>query len=309
MPYIGTPAVDRFTSTKSASVFSGDGSTTAFTLDHAVGSDEDILVSVDGVIQEPSVAYAVSNGTTLTFTAAPSSNSGNNIFVYYLFRTVGTVSHPSNNALTASTGTFSGAITGGGTFTPGGNIVIPDAGNIGSASDTDAIAISSGGIVTLSQSSQRAQTFVLQADESGDGSAQTLTNWAEQSGDYTRVGAANFTQSSGLFSSATTGTFLCLYNLSIDAADAQDAFDTRIEISTDSGSNFTGRAVAYTTGGNASGNFMAVSNCVIFTVSNTTTFRLRMRLGEVNTVATQNEIFGDSNQAETSITFIKLGVI
>jgi len=110
MPYIGTPAVDRFTSTKAASVFSGDGSTTAFTLDHAVGSDEDILVSVDGVIQEPSVAYAVSNGTTLTFTAAPSSNSGNNIFVYYLFRTVGTVSHPSNNAFTATNGTLTGTL-------------------------------------------------------------------------------------------------------------------------------------------------------------------------------------------------------
>jgi len=111
MPYIGTPAVDRFTSTKAASVFSGDGSTTAFTLDHAVGSDEDILVSVDGVVQEPSVAYAVSNGTTLTFTAAPSSNSGNNIFVYYLFRTVGTVGHPSNQSLSASTGTFTGDVT------------------------------------------------------------------------------------------------------------------------------------------------------------------------------------------------------
>ena len=111
MPYIGTPAVDRFTSTKAASVFSGDGSTTAFTLDHAVGSDEDILVSVDGVIQEPSVAYAVSNGTTLTFTAARSSNSGNNIFVYYLFRTVGTVGHPSNQNLSAGTGTFTGDVT------------------------------------------------------------------------------------------------------------------------------------------------------------------------------------------------------
>ena len=102
MPYIGSDPSNRFVAPKAASVFSGDGSTTAFTLDHAVGSDEDILVSVDGVIQEPSVAYAVSNGTTLTFTAAPSSNSGNNIFVYYLFRTVGTVSHPSNNALQAS---------------------------------------------------------------------------------------------------------------------------------------------------------------------------------------------------------------
>ena len=125
MPYIGTPAVDRFTSTKAASVFSGDGSTTAFTLDHAVGSDEDILVSVDGVIQEPSVAYAVSNGTTLTFTAAPSSNSGNNIFVYYLFRTVGTVGHPSNQALTATTGTFSDNVTLTGT-TP--TLTIGDAG-------------------------------------------------------------------------------------------------------------------------------------------------------------------------------------
>ena len=102
---------NRFVAPKAASVFSGDGSTTAFTLDHAVGSDEDILVSVDGVIQEPSVAYAVSNGTTLTFTAAPSSNSGNNIFVYYLFRTVGTVGHPSNNALTATNGTFTGDLT------------------------------------------------------------------------------------------------------------------------------------------------------------------------------------------------------
>ena len=45
----------------------------------------------------------------------------------------------------------SGTYTGAGLMTTGGNIVIPDAGNIGSASDTDAIAISSGGVVTFSQ--------------------------------------------------------------------------------------------------------------------------------------------------------------
>ena len=106
MPYIGNTSANRFVASKAASVFSGTGSQTEFTLAHGVGSDEDILVSVDGVIQEPSVAYSVS-GTTLTFTAAPSSNSGNNIFVYYLFRTVGTVSHPSSNALEATSGTFS----------------------------------------------------------------------------------------------------------------------------------------------------------------------------------------------------------
>ena len=45
----------------------------------------------------------------------------------------------------------SGTYTGGGLLTTGGNIVIPDAGNIGSASDTDAIAIASNGAVTLTQ--------------------------------------------------------------------------------------------------------------------------------------------------------------
>ena len=44
----------------------------------------------------------------------------------------------------------SGTYTGGGLMTTGGNIVIPDAGNIGSASDTNAIAISSAGVVTIS---------------------------------------------------------------------------------------------------------------------------------------------------------------
>ena len=110
MPYIGNEVGNRFVASKAASVYSGNGSTTAFTLEHAVGSDEDILVSVDGVIQEPSVAYAVSSGTTLTFTAAPSSNSGNNIFVYYLFRTVATVDHPSTSSLQATDGTFSSTL-------------------------------------------------------------------------------------------------------------------------------------------------------------------------------------------------------
>ena len=47
--------------------------------------------------------------------------------------------------------TVGGTYTGGGLMTTGGNIVIPNAGNIGSASDTDAIAIASSGVVTFSQ--------------------------------------------------------------------------------------------------------------------------------------------------------------
>jgi len=111
MPYIGNTSPSRFVSNRAASVYSGDGSTTAFTLEQAVVQDEDILVSVDGVVQEPSVAYAVSNATTLTFTGAPSSNAGNNIFVYYLASQVGTVGHPADQNLSAGTGTFTGDVT------------------------------------------------------------------------------------------------------------------------------------------------------------------------------------------------------
>jgi len=45
----------------------------------------------------------------------------------------------------------SGTYTGAGTMTTGGNIVIPNAGNIGSVGDTDSMAIASNGVVTFSQ--------------------------------------------------------------------------------------------------------------------------------------------------------------
>jgi len=147
MPYIGNPSAQRFTSPRAASVYSGDGSTVAFTLEEAVSTDEDILVSVDGVIQEPSVAYAVSSGTTLTFTAAPSSNSGNNIFVYYIARTLGSVSMPDGQNVNASnfsasgTGAITGNTTVGGTLgvtgatTLSSDLTIPD--KIIHAGDTD----------------------------------------------------------------------------------------------------------------------------------------------------------------------------
>ena len=154
MPYLGNTAGNRFVASKAATQFSGDGSTTAFTLEHAVGSDEDILVSVDGVIQEPSVAYAVSSGTTLTFTAAPSSNSGNNIFVYYLFRTVATVDHPSTSALTATNGTFSS------TLDVTGNV------GLGGANTSSYLqGVVGGKTATIGDGSQASSTLVLKDDD------------------------------------------------------------------------------------------------------------------------------------------------
>jgi len=54
-----------------ADSFAGDGSTVAFTLSSA-GTTSTTLVAINGVVQIPTSAYAVS-GTTLTFTEAPAS--------------------------------------------------------------------------------------------------------------------------------------------------------------------------------------------------------------------------------------------
>ncbi len=78
MSYIGnTPISVAFLT----DTFSGNGSTTAFTMTVAPANTSSILVAVTGVVQDPST-YSVS-GTTLTFSAAPPSGTSN-ISVRYL---------------------------------------------------------------------------------------------------------------------------------------------------------------------------------------------------------------------------------
>jgi len=67
-----TPAID---------YFSGNGSTTAFTLSRPVASVAQVQVTIDNVAQNPSSAFTVS-ANTITFTSAPLSGT-NNIYVYY----------------------------------------------------------------------------------------------------------------------------------------------------------------------------------------------------------------------------------
>ena len=129
MAYLGKPAGNRHTATSKDS-FNGDGSTTAFTMTKTVHLVTDIEVFVDNVQQEPTTAYTVS-GTTLTFDEAPPNGTAN---VYVIHRS------GNNDSMTIQSG-----ITP--TFQ---NVIIANNGNIGSAGDSDAIAINSSGRVTLS---------------------------------------------------------------------------------------------------------------------------------------------------------------
>ena len=91
MAYVGTPidTTNQFQSLQGKR-FSGDGSTTAFTLDIAPTSTLDIEVFVENVRQDPNSAYSLS-GTTLTLAAAPASGT-NNIYVIHQAKAVGTIS-------------------------------------------------------------------------------------------------------------------------------------------------------------------------------------------------------------------------
>ena len=94
MPYIGGQPTANFVDIPVVERFNGNNSTTAFTLSRTVGADEDILVSVDGVIQDTN-KYSVS-GTTLSFSTAPSTGTGN-IFVNFLGLSIASVSPPTAN--------------------------------------------------------------------------------------------------------------------------------------------------------------------------------------------------------------------
>ena len=93
MAYLGNNVPANFQAPPAVVRFNGDGSDTTFALGRTVGSVQEILVSVDGVVQDTS-AYTVPDGSTLTFTAAPSSGT-NNIFVYFLDLSAGSVT-PAN---------------------------------------------------------------------------------------------------------------------------------------------------------------------------------------------------------------------
>jgi hypothetical protein len=78
MPYIGNPI---YQSAFVTDTFSGNGSTTAFTMSVAPAGTTNVLVAVSGVLQDPSTYGVV--GTTLNFSAAPPTGTGN-ISVRYL---------------------------------------------------------------------------------------------------------------------------------------------------------------------------------------------------------------------------------
>lgn len=117
-----TPAID---------YFSGNGSTTAFTLSRPVASVAQVQVTIDNVAQNPSSAYTVS-ANTITFTSAPLSGT-NNIYVYYTSPITQVIAPGQGTVTSESFGTITN-------FTTTGNTVLGDA-------TTDTLTVGVTGIV------------------------------------------------------------------------------------------------------------------------------------------------------------------
>jgi hypothetical protein len=94
MAYLGnSPKTNLIT--MNSEQFSGDGTTTNFTLAQTVTLTAEIEVFVGNVRQDPFSAYTVS-GQTLSFTSAPASGT-NNIYVVFQGKSVGETTAGANS--------------------------------------------------------------------------------------------------------------------------------------------------------------------------------------------------------------------
>ena len=121
MAYLGASPLASFAS-PSKDTFSGDNSTTSFTMGQSAPDANSIEVFVDNVRQEPTSAYTT-NGTTLTFTGTPATGT-NNIYVIHKQGVIGNGLLPTSGRSSDRVGslTVDGASTLTGNITTSGNI-------------------------------------------------------------------------------------------------------------------------------------------------------------------------------------------
>ena len=115
MPYIGNQPADRFGSLAYQDLTGVTGSPVkrGFTLNQAVANEMELEVFVNNVRQEPTDAYTVS-GTTLTMTGDVETTD--DFYVVFQGKAIGTVTHPSNTPIVATTGPFSDNVSTTGDF-------------------------------------------------------------------------------------------------------------------------------------------------------------------------------------------------
>ena len=201
MAYIGQNAEGNFTTTNAKDTFNGDGSTTTFTLSQR-GTENNVDVFVNNVRQEPGVAYNIEgNGTSLVFTAAPSTGT-NNIYVVNRGPAELSASHPATQNLEAVDGTFTGNLTvdtntlvvdstnnrvGVGTDSPDTIAEIRGANPIVTIRDLETSSASAEATLRLAETGASDSLGSYWDIKSSGGKLEFIDNWNEGGGTGTRV--------------------------------------------------------------------------------------------------------------------------
>ena len=218
-------------------------------------------------------------------------------------RVTNIVGENGNDAVTFTKGVSVTGVTTATTFSgSGASLTNLPAGNL-----TGTLPAINGSNLTGVAAISNAQQFRLAADQAGSSSAGTvLTNWQSTMTTYEAIGS-NWSQSSGIFSCSATGIYLCMWTLVVSDTSTGDAFDPNIQISTDSGSNYTTRSRSWAHVQNSSTPRDSPSAQFMFDVTDTSTFRLRFRQSQANDLASGTTIAGSTSENLTNIMFIRLG--
>lgn len=207
MSYIGNTAQNQ-TFVAAIDYFSGNGSTTAFTLSKPVASVAQVQVVVNNVAQNPSTAFTVSSNT-ITFTGAPTSGS-NNIYVYY--------TSPITQTIAPSAGTVqSNSIASGGpTWDANGNVSTFNGANINAGNTFSMKNRLINGNMTIDQRNAGASLSIPAA------TAYTVDRWAAYASQASKISvqqnAGGVTPPTG-FSNYVGVTVGAAANVTLGAAD------------------------------------------------------------------------------------------
>ena len=270
MAYIGIGNRQDYIADFQAQNFSGDGSTTAFTLNYEAVTGS-IRVAVDNVLQPADGSSYTVNGFTLNFTAAPASGT-NNITVLFL-GTVRNVSSVSDGAIVTAK-IADGAVTEAKLASGVNTITMAEQWRL------------SGNVVTSTN------TFLTTNIEKADSS---------DAGDI----GTGMSESSGVFSFPSTGIYLIIGTGAFYQSGSVTHEFVGLEIYvTKDNSTYTRRASSY--GAILGTNEEANTTCM-FIVDVTDISNDKVKFHVRQQTAGNLNVAGNTNRQLTGFTFVRLG--
>jgi len=295
MGYVGNQQNEGFSQVPAKQDLTG-ATGTSLTLTHAVASAEGIDLFINNVRQEPTEAYSV-GGDGVTVTLTGSVVATDDIYVVYNSLARQTSTHPSNQALQATSGTFSGTVTANAFSGDGSSLTgVGVAGISSSSTSGTAISIDSANRVSM-DSSHVFDMFEITAD--------ITSNQTPISSNLRRVQHAAFASlngmsvSSGVFTFPFTGLYRVEFFYKSNPI-ANDNIVVSCQFTTDN-SSYSNVTTANASASNAAEN--SASGIAFINVTDTSQVKVRFNAGSISS---GSKIKGTTNETVTGFVFTRL---